>query len=164
MSELNYEDYFPPVTELEDYKNKEFTGDDGHPKYLSDDENISNTADGIQPQDNNRLGGKILAVWERYKPLLDHNYSRSVYILSMDIKIYAHAKVSVLHIYVNYHVIFIQFIIPKIIELCLIYIQYHYTSEDCMTMVQVIRKLYCYQSEEELGQTIEQFLIDHETL
>ena len=32
-----------------------------------------------------------------------------------------------------------------------------------MEMVQVISKFYCYQSEEELGQTIEQFCIEHET-
>ena len=31
MSELNDEDYFPPVTELEDDKNEEGPGDDGPP-------------------------------------------------------------------------------------------------------------------------------------
>ena len=41
--------------------------------------------------------------------------------------------------------------------------QEHYNSEDPMEMVQVIRKLHCHQSEEELDQTIEQFWIDHET-
>ena len=38
----------------------------------------------------------------------------------------------------------------------------YYTSENHMSMVQVIRKLYCHQSEEELGQTIDQFCIEHE--
>ena len=33
--------------------------------------------------------------------------------------------------------------------------QEHYTSEDNMAMVLVIRKLYCNQPEEELGQNIE---------
>ena len=47
---------------------------------------MSNTEDGIPPQDKNRLGGKILAVWERYKPLLEHDYSRSGYMLSVDAK------------------------------------------------------------------------------
>ena len=41
--------------------------------------------------------------------------------------------------------------------------QDHYTSKDHMEMVRVISKLYCYQSEEEVGQTIDQFWIDHET-
>ena len=40
--------------------------------------------------------------------------------------------------------------------------QDHYTSKDHMEMVQVISKLYCYQSEEEVGQTIDQFWIDHD--
>ena len=35
--------------------------------------------------------------------------------------------------------------------------QEHYTSEDQMSMVRVIGKLYCRQSEDELGQTIDQF-------
>ena len=39
--------------------------------------------------------------------------------------------------------------------------QNYYTSEDHMLMVRVIRKLYCYQSEEEVGQTIDQFWIEH---
>ena len=41
--------------------------------------------------------------------------------------------------------------------------QDHYTSEYHMKMVPVISKLYCYQSEEEVGQTIDQFCIEHET-
>ena len=45
-----------------------------------------------------------MAVWDRYKPLLEHDYSRSVYMLSVDAKTYAHSKVSVLYIYVNYHI------------------------------------------------------------
>ena len=49
------------------------------------------------------------------KPLLEHDYSRIGYMLSVDTKTYAHAKVSVLYIYVNYHVIFLQFTIIKII-------------------------------------------------
>ena len=74
---------------------------------------MSDTEDGIPYQDKNRLGGKILAVWERYKPLLEHYYSRSGYMLSVDAEAYAHIEVSVLFIYVNYHVIFLQFIILK---------------------------------------------------
>ena len=34
MSEINYEDYFPPVTELEDDKNEEGPGDYDPPEYL----------------------------------------------------------------------------------------------------------------------------------
>ena len=41
--------------------------------------------------------------------------------------------------------------------------QDHYTKEYYMTMVLVISKLYCRQSEEELGQNIYQFLVEHET-
>ena len=74
---------------------------------------MSNTDDVIPSQDNNLLGGKILAMWERYKPLLEHDYSRAGYMLYVDAKTYVHAKVSVLYIYVNYHVIFLQFIILK---------------------------------------------------
>ena len=58
--ELKDEDYFSPVTELEDDENEEDPGDDGPPEHLSDDEYVSNTEDGITSQDNNRLGGKIL--------------------------------------------------------------------------------------------------------
>ena len=76
---------------------------------------MSNTEDGIPSQDKNQLGGKILALWERYKPLLEHDYYRAGYMLSVYDKTYANAKVSVLYIYVNYHVIFLQFIIIKII-------------------------------------------------
>ena len=49
---------------------------------------MSDTDDGIPPQDNNRLGGKILAVWERYKPLLENDYSRAGYMMSVDAKTY----------------------------------------------------------------------------
>ena len=63
--------------------------------------------------DKNRLGGKILAVWERYNPLLEHDYYREGYMLSVDAKTYAHSKVSVLYLYFNYHVIFLQFFILK---------------------------------------------------
>ena len=41
--------------------------------------------------------------------------------------------------------------------------QEHYTSEDHMAMFRVIRKLYCHKSEEELGQNIDQFWIEHDT-
>ena len=74
---------------------------------------MSNTEDGIPPQDKKQLGGKILAVWKRYKPILEHDYSRAGYMLSVDSKTYAHAKVIVLYIYVNYHIILLQFIIIK---------------------------------------------------
>ena len=40
--------------------------------------------------------------------------------------------------------------------------QDHYTSEYQMAMVWVIIKLYFHQSEEELGQTIDHFWIEHE--
>ena len=113
MSEINDQNYLPPVIELEDYENKEGPGDDGPPEYLSDDQDVSNTDYGIPSQDKNPLGGKILDVWERYKPLLQHNYFRAGYMLSVDAKTYAHAKVIVLYIYVNYHVILLQCIILK---------------------------------------------------
>ena len=115
MSELNDEDYFPPVTELEDDENEEVPGDDGPPEYLSDDEDVSNTEDGIPYQYKNRLGGKILALWESYKPLLEHDYSRVGYILYVYSKTYAYVKVIFSYIYVNYHAVFLQFIILKII-------------------------------------------------
>ena len=74
-----------------------------------------NTEDGIPFQDNNQLGVKILAMWERYKPLSENDYSRTGYIMYLDANTYAHAKLSVLYIYVNYHVVFLIFIILKII-------------------------------------------------
>ena len=104
---------YPPVKQLEDDEYEEGPGDDDPTEYLSDDEDVSNTEDGITYQDKNRLGGKILAVWERYTPLLEHDYSKSGYMLSADDKTYANAKVSVLYIYVNYHFIFLQFIFLK---------------------------------------------------
>ena len=113
MSELNYEDYLPPITELEDDKNEEGPVDDGPPEYLSDDEDVSNTEDSISSQDKNGIGGKILALWERYKPLLDNDCSRVGYILFVDAKTYAPAKISVLYIYVNYHVILLHLSIFK---------------------------------------------------
>ena len=58
MPDINDEDYFPPVTQLEYDENEEGPGDDDPPKYLSDDEDVSDTEDGISSQDNNRLGGK----------------------------------------------------------------------------------------------------------
>ena len=64
----------------------------------------------------------------------------------VDAKSYANTMVSVLYIYANYHVIFLQFTIIKIIQLFLIYMQDHYTYEDHMAMVQVTSKFYCYQS------------------
>ena len=115
MPELNDEYYFPPVTELQDNKNEEGPGYNNPPEYLSDDEDVSNTEDGIPPQYKNLLGGKILYVWERYKPLLEHDYSRLRYMMSVDDKTYSYAKVSVLYIYINYNVIFLLFIIIKII-------------------------------------------------
>ena len=42
MSEVNYEDYFLPVTELEDDENEEGPGDDEPPEYLSCDGDVSN--------------------------------------------------------------------------------------------------------------------------
>ena len=68
---------------------------------------MSDTEDGIPSQDKNRLGGKILDLWEGYKPLLEHDYYRSVYMLYVNAKTYAHAKLSVLYIYVGYHIIFL---------------------------------------------------------
>ena len=42
--------------------------------------------------------------------------------------------------------------------------QEHYTSEYHMKLVRVIMKLYYNQSEEELGQTVDQFWTEHEKL
>ena len=75
---------------------------------------MSDNEDGIPSQDNNRLVGKILTVWERYKPLLEHYCFRAGYMLSVGANTYIHTKVSGLYIYVNYHVIFLQFVILKI--------------------------------------------------
>ena len=51
--EINDEDYFPPVIELKDDEYEEGPGNDDPPEYLSDDEDFSNTEDGIPYQDNN---------------------------------------------------------------------------------------------------------------
>ena len=56
---------------------------------------MSNTEDVIPSQDKKLLEGKILALWERYKPILEHDYSRSRYILSVYAKTYAHTKIRV---------------------------------------------------------------------
>ena len=53
MSELNDEDYFPPAIGLEDDENKEGHGHYCPTEYLSDDEDVSNTEDGIPSQDRN---------------------------------------------------------------------------------------------------------------
>ena len=90
MSELNGEDYFPPVTQSEDYENEEIPGDDGPTEYLSDDDNLYNTFDGIPYQDKNRLVGKIFAAWERYKPILYRECYRPGYMLYVDDKKYAY--------------------------------------------------------------------------
>ena len=135
MLELNNEDCFSPVTDLKYYKYKEGPGDDEPSGYFPDDEDVSNAEDGIPCQDNNRFGGKILTVWEMYKPLLEHDCSKKEYMLYVGTKAYAHAKVIVLYIYANYHVIFFQFVILKIIQLCLTYMQEHYTSEYHMAIV-----------------------------
>ena len=42
MPYINDEDYFPPVTELEDDENEEFPVDDDPPEYSSDDKDVSN--------------------------------------------------------------------------------------------------------------------------
>ena len=76
ITDINGEYYFPAVTELEDVEYEEGPGDYDLPEYLLDDEDVSDTGDGIPSRDNNRLGGEILAVWERYKPLLENDYSR----------------------------------------------------------------------------------------
>ena len=76
---------------------------------------MSDTEDGIPSQDKNRLGDIILDVWEMYKPLLEHDYSRARYMLSVHVKTYAYAKISILYIYLNHHVIFLLFIIFKTI-------------------------------------------------
>ena len=78
---------------------------------------MSDNEDEITSRDNNQLGHIFLDVWERYKPTLDHDYYRAGYMLSVDAKKYAHEKVSVLYIFVNYHVSFLQFIIIKRIQL-----------------------------------------------
>ena len=82
---------------------------------IHNNEDVSNTEDVIPSQDKNRLVGKILSGWYRYKPLLENNYSREGYMLYVDTETYSHAKVSVLNIYANYNVILLQFIIIKII-------------------------------------------------
>ena len=42
--------------------------------------------------------------------------------------------------------------------------QDQYTSEYHMAIVRVIRKFYCFQLEEEVGKTIDQFWIEHEKI
>ena len=77
MPELNNEDYFLPVKKLEYDEYEECPGDCDTPEYLSYDEDMSDTEDGIPYQDNNRLGWKILAVWDIFNPLLKHDYISS---------------------------------------------------------------------------------------
>ena len=43
MYEINYEDYFPPVTDLDDDEYEEGPGDNDPPEYLSYDEDVSDT-------------------------------------------------------------------------------------------------------------------------
>ena len=107
MPELNDDDYFPLVTEVEDDEYEEAPVDDEHPEYLLDDGDVSDTEDVILSQDKNQLDSKILDVWERDKALLDHDYSRSGYMIYVGTNTHEHAKVSVWYIYVNYNVIFL---------------------------------------------------------
>ena len=53
MSDLNDEDYFPPITELGDDENEDGPGDNEPAKYLSDYEDVSNNEDVISFQDKN---------------------------------------------------------------------------------------------------------------
>ena len=103
------------MPELEDDEYEGGTVDNDPPEYLSYDGYVSDTEDIIQSQDNNRSGWKMLVVWERYNPVLEHDYSRTGYMMSVDANTYAHENLTVLYIYVNYHVIFLQVIILKII-------------------------------------------------
>ena len=72
---------------------------------------MSDNEDSIPSQDKKRSRGKRLAVLERCKPILEHYYFRAGYKMSVDENTYAHAKLSVLYIYVNYNVIFLLSII-----------------------------------------------------
>ena len=56
MPEINNEDYFPPVIELEYDEYEEGPGDDDSPGQLSDNEYVSDTEDGMTSQDKNQLG------------------------------------------------------------------------------------------------------------
>ena len=53
MSELNDKDYLPPVTDLEYDGYEEGPRDDDPSEKLSDDEDVSDTEDGIPYQDKN---------------------------------------------------------------------------------------------------------------
>ena len=53
MPEINNEVYFPPVPELEYDEYEEGPGDDDPSEYLSGDDDVSDTEDGIPSQDNN---------------------------------------------------------------------------------------------------------------
>ena len=53
MHDLNDEEYFPSIPELEDYENEEGSGDDDPPEYLSYYEDVSDTEDSIPYQDKN---------------------------------------------------------------------------------------------------------------
>ena len=57
IPDINGEYYFPAVTELEDVEYEEGPGDYDLPEYLLDDEDVSDTGDGIPSRDNNRMGG-----------------------------------------------------------------------------------------------------------
>ena len=61
MSNLNDDEYFFPIIELEDDEHEEVTVDDDPTEYLSNDDDVSDTEDGIPSQDNNLLVWTILA-------------------------------------------------------------------------------------------------------
>ena len=62
MPDLNNEDYFSPVPQLEDYEYEEGPGVDDPPEYLSDYKDVSDTEYGTPSQDKNPFGGKLLSV------------------------------------------------------------------------------------------------------
>ena len=58
MPEINNEYYLPPVTDLEDDEYEEGPVDYETPEYLSYDEYVSDTKNGIPSRYNKWLGGK----------------------------------------------------------------------------------------------------------
>ena len=102
-------------------------------------------------------GGDIGCVGEVYNPLLENDYSRAGKMLYVDTKTYALANVSVLYIYVNYNVIFIQFILLKYYNFVL------YTCRST-TSLKITRKWSKWSGncKDEQGKTIDQFWIKHE--
>ena len=113
---LNDDRYFPTdapgdsdteTNDDEDRRNeeKDEEEEDAPPEYCTDDESVDphdeevpgnpfGCTDETSSIEQDSFGGQVLAVWLHYKPLFEHDYARAGYMLSVNPRVYSHAKVT----------------------------------------------------------------------